>query len=66
MHETLSERERQILCLLASGKTNSEVADYLAISAKTVSTYRSRILLKMRMRTNAELMNYAFRHKLVQ
>jgi two-component system, NarL family, invasion response regulator UvrY len=66
LHKTLSEREYQILCLLASGKTNSEVADQLALSPKTVSTYRSRILLKMKMRTNAELMNYSFRHKLVQ
>ncbi len=66
LHEVLSEREYQILCLLASGKTNSEIARLLALSTKTVSTYRSRILLKMKMRTNAELMNYAFRHQLVQ
>ena len=66
LHETLSERERQILCLLAAGKTYREIAEQLTISSKTVSTYRSRILIKMNMCTNAELMNYAFRHKLVQ
>lgn len=66
LHETLSEREFQVMCMLASGKTNSQVADQLAISVKTVSTYRARILEKMKMRTNAELTNYAIRHKLVQ
>ncbi len=66
LHETLSDREYQVMHMLTSGKTNSEVADQLSISTKTVSTYRSRILVKMKLRTNAELMNYAFRHKLVQ
>lgn len=66
LHETLSEREYEVMRLLASGKTNSEIADQLALSTKTVSTYRSRILIKMKMRTNAELMSYAFRHKIVQ
>ena len=65
-HKTLSEREFQVLCLIASGQTNGQIADQLTISIKTVSTYRTRILEKMRMRTNAELTNYAFRHKLVQ
>jgi len=65
LHETLSDREYQVMCLLASGKTNSEVADQLSLSTKTVSTYRSRVLIKMKLRTNAELMNYAFRNKLV-
>ena len=66
LHETLSDREYQVMRILTSGKTNREVANLLSISAKTVSTYRSRILEKMKLRTNAELMNYAFRHKLVQ
>ena len=66
LHETLSDREYQVMRILTSGKTNREVANQLSISAKTVSTYRSRILEKMKLRTNAELMNYAFRHKLVQ
>lgn len=65
LHEMLSDREYQVMCLLASGKTNSEVADQLSLSTKTVSTYRSRVLIKMKLRTNAELMNYAFRNKLV-
>ncbi|MFN7929610.1 MAG: response regulator transcription factor [Blastocatellia bacterium] len=66
LHEALSDREYQVLCLLGSGKTISEVADQLAISVKTASTYRTRILEKMNMRTNAELMHYAIQQKLVQ
>ena len=58
-HETLSEREYQIFLLLASAKTVKEIADTLALSGKTVSTYRSRILEKMQLRNNAELMLYA-------
>ncbi|MCG6980938.1 MAG: response regulator transcription factor [Deltaproteobacteria bacterium] len=64
-HETLSDREYQVMCLIASGKTVTEIADQLALSVKTVSTYRSRILEKMRMKTNAELTHYAIEHKLV-
>ncbi|MFN7926700.1 MAG: response regulator transcription factor [Blastocatellia bacterium] len=66
LHQTLSDREYQVMCLLASGKTSREIAEKLAISDKTVSTYRARILEKMKLKNNAELMNYAFRHKLVQ
>lgn len=58
-HEILSDREYQIFLLLASAKTVSEIADSLALSGKTVSTYRSRILEKMHLRNNAELMRYA-------
>lgn len=58
-HETLSDREYQIFLLLASAKTVTEIADILALSGKTISTYRSRILEKMRLRNNAELMHYA-------
>jgi DNA-binding NarL/FixJ family response regulator len=58
-HETLSDREYQIFLLLAAAKTVSEIADTLALSAKTISTYRSRILEKMHLRNNAELMHYA-------
>jgi DNA-binding NarL/FixJ family response regulator len=61
----LSDREYQIFCLIASGKTVSEIADELAISVKTVSTHRTRILEKMQMRTNAELTHYAIRNELV-
>lgn len=64
LHETLSDREYQILLLLASAKTVSEIADTLALSVKTVSTYRSRILEKMHMRNNAELMHYAIEKRL--
>jgi len=64
-HESLSDREYQVLCLLASGKTATEIADALALSVKTVSTYRSRILEKMGMRTNAELTHYAIQNRLV-
>lgn len=64
-HECLSDREFEILKLLASGKTVSEVAEGLALSVKTVSTHRARILRKMNMRTNAELTHYAVRTGLV-
>jgi DNA-binding NarL/FixJ family response regulator len=58
-HETLSDREYQIFLLLASARTVSEIADALSLSVKTVSTYRTRILEKMQLRNNAELMRYA-------
>ena len=64
-HETLSNREYQILCMIASGKSLSDAAKELALSVKTVSTYRTRILEKMRMKHNAELTHYAIRHGLV-
>ena len=65
-HEALSDREFQVLRLLASGKTVSEIADELSLSVKTISTYRSRILDKMKMKNNAELMRYALQHKVVE
>jgi two-component system invasion response regulator UvrY len=64
-HETLSDRELEVLCLIASGKTVSEIAEHLALSDKTISTYRRRILDKMGMKTNAELTTYAIRDHLV-
>ncbi len=64
-HEMLSDREFHVLRMLAVGKTNGEVAGELALSAKTISTYRTRTLRKMGMRTNAELAQYAVRHGLV-
>lgn len=64
-HELLSDREYEVLCAIARGKSVSEIARDLSLSVKTVSTYRSRILEKMRMRTNAELTHYAVRHGLV-
>lgn len=65
-HERLSNREFEILKMLASGKTVSEVAVVLSLSVKTVSTHRTRILKKMQMRTNAELTAYAVRRGLVE
>jgi two-component system invasion response regulator UvrY len=64
-HEKLSDREFQILCLIVSGKSLKEIGDVLCISGKTVSSYRSRILEKMSMSTNADLTRYALEHHLV-
>jgi len=64
-HEKLSDREFQIMCLIASGKSLKEIGAALCISDKTVSTYRSRILEKMRMSTNADLTRYALEHHLI-
>ncbi len=64
--EALSYREYQVLRMIASGKTVSEIADELSLSVKTVSTYRVRILEKMRMKNNAELTHYAVHNRLVE
>ena len=65
-HEKLSEREFQIMCLLAKGKSVTEIARGIFLSDKTVSTYRARILEKMGMKKNAELMLYAIRNSLIE
>jgi DNA-binding NarL/FixJ family response regulator len=65
-HETLSDREFEVMRLIASGKTVGEIADLLSLSDKTISTYRARILEKMGMRTNAELTHYAIQKSLVE
>jgi two-component system invasion response regulator UvrY len=65
MHEGLSAREFEILVMLGSGKTVGQIAEEIHLSVTTVSTYRARILEKMKMSTNAELMRYAFRNRLV-
>jgi len=65
-HDRLSDREFEILKMLASGRTVSQVAQTLALSVKTVSTHRTRLLKKMNMKTNAELTHYAVRNGLVQ
>ena len=65
-HELLSDREFQVLCLIASGKTLTEIAELLTLSDKTVGTYRARIMEKMAMKTNAELTHYAIRNHLVE
>jgi DNA-binding NarL/FixJ family response regulator len=64
-HESLSPRELEIFLLLASARSVSEIAAQLELSVKTVSTHRTRILEKMGLRSNAELMQYAVRHGLV-
>jgi DNA-binding NarL/FixJ family response regulator len=58
-HETLSDREYEVLCLLGSGKTVKEIAYQLSLSPKTVGTYRARLMQKMRVRTGADLVRYA-------
>ncbi len=65
VHEELSDREYQVMCLIASGKTVKEIAEELSLSVKTISTYRTRILEKMDMKNNAELTHYAIHHQLV-
>jgi two-component system invasion response regulator UvrY len=64
-HELLSDREYQTLLFIASGKTVSEIADILSLSTPTISTYRARILEKMKLKNNAELTTYAISQKLV-
>lgn len=64
-HEKLSNREYQVMLMLASGQSVSEVAEELCLSAKTISTYRTRILEKMNMKKNAELTLYAIRNNLI-
>ncbi|MFL5762742.1 MAG: response regulator [Bacteroidia bacterium] len=64
-HELLSNRELQTTVLLASGKTVSEIAKQLSLSVATISTYRSRILEKMSLKNNADLMAYAMKNALV-
>ena len=64
-HESLSDREYQVMCMIASGKTVKEIAQELFLSVKTVSTYRARLLDKMRMKSNAELTYYAIKHRLI-
>jgi DNA-binding NarL/FixJ family response regulator len=65
-HELLSDREFQVLCKIASGRTATQIAQDLGLSVKTVSTYRSRILEKMHMQNNAELTTYAIKNRLVE
>ena len=64
-HETLSDREYDVMCRIASGKTVSEIADEMSLSVKTISTYRIRILQKIHVRNNAEIAQYALRNGLV-
>ena len=66
LHETLSDREFQVLVLIASGKTVSQIARELSRSVNTVSTHRSRILEKLNLKTTTELIRYAIEHKLIE
>jgi two-component system, NarL family, invasion response regulator UvrY len=65
-HECLSAREYQVFLLVAAGKTTKEMARDLSLSLTTISTYRSRILEKMKMRNSAEMVRYALRHGLIE
>ena len=65
-HEILSDREYQVLCMIASGKTVTMIAEELGLSVKTISTYRVRILEKLNMKNNAELTRYAIKEGLVE
>ncbi len=66
LHEMLSDREYEVLCMIASGKTLSEIAGLLFLSVKTISTYRSRILEKMHLKNNAELTSYVIQNHLIE
>ena len=65
IHELLSNREFEILCLIASGKAIKEIAEQLFISPATVATYRARILEKLELKSNVDLTRYAIKHKLI-
>ena len=65
-HETLSDREYQVMCLLAEGKTVSQAAAELSLSVKTISTYRARILEKLGLKNTAEIIRYALQQELVK
>ena len=64
-HESLSDREYQVMRMIASGLTVSQIAQKLSLNVKTISTFRARVLKKMEMKTTAELMHYAIQRGLV-
>lgn len=64
-HDYLSDREFQVLCMIASGKTIGKISEELCLSVKTISTYRKRILEKMNLKNNAELTHYGIKNRLV-
>jgi two-component system invasion response regulator UvrY len=66
IHETLSDREYQVMLMIASGKKTSEIAGEMSLSVKTVSTYRGRIMEKMRMKSNVDLASYVIRNRLIE
>ena len=66
LHDTLSDREYQTLTMIASGKTVGAIAQELSLSVKTVSEYRARLLLKMKLKNSAELTHYAIKNQLIE
>ncbi len=64
-HESLSDREYQVFCMIADGQSLTEIGNKLSLSVKTISTHRSRILEKMQLKRNSELIHYAINHKLL-
>lgn len=66
LHEKLTDREFQVMCMIASGKRIKDIADALSLSVKTIDTYHARTLRKMNMRNNAQLIRYALKHSLVE
>ena len=65
LHELLSDREYQVFSMIATGKSLTEIGNDLSLSVKTISTHRTRILEKMKMKKNAELIHYAIQHELL-
>jgi two-component system, NarL family, invasion response regulator UvrY len=65
LHESLSDRELEVMCLIAQGKSPKDIAESMAISQKTVSTYRERLLTKMNLTSNTEIIRYAIKNGLV-
>ncbi len=65
-HEMLSDREYEVMSMIASGKTIKEIAEELSLSVKTISTYRTRILEKLNLKTNAAITHYAVQNRLVE
>jgi len=65
-HERLSDREYRVMWLLASGRTLQQIAEEMRLSPSTVSTYRGRILKKLALNTNVDLVHYAMKHRLIE
>lgn len=65
LHENLSNREFDVMKLLANGKSVSDIADILSLSVTTVSTYRARVMTKMNLKSNSDLTKYAIENKLI-
>jgi len=64
-HETLSEREYKVMCMIGSGKAMNEIASELFLSIKTISTYKARILKKMKLKNNSELIRYVIENNMI-